>query len=250
MASFRVDVEWDERSGAAAATLHQDGAPPRLYTAGDPRAAAREACDAALRGTARPSRPAGSAAETDPLRRALLWTAIASLSLSAVIAIATFLGGDLEDDWQVPVSTLAVTLYSLTAGGAAALLSRTPDSLLARAGVAVSLIAGVLALIIIWSDHPDDNDGLVNTWAIATVLAIACAQVALLLGRARDDDGDPVRITLVATVVAVTAVAVLFSAAILNDFRGGDGWARLLGSLLVLDALGTVLLPILRKLQD
>jgi hypothetical protein len=54
--------------------------------------------------------------------------------------------------------------------------------------------------------------------------------------------------TLRATVVTSSVLATLVSLAIVGEWDDGDWW-RVLASLVVLDLLGTALVPILRKLQ-
>jgi hypothetical protein len=88
----------------------------------------------------------------------------------------------------------------------------------------------------------------VKLWLVATVVAVVGSHLALLLSRARDDDGSPVRMTLRATVVTSSVLATLVSLAIVGEWDDGDWW-RVLASLVVLDLLGTALVPILRKLQ-
>jgi ABC-type Fe3+-siderophore transport system permease subunit len=156
---------------------------------------------------------------------------------------------DWEEDWQIPTTTLAVSVYSFLALGAAALVDRRQVSILGRGGVAVSLLAGALALVLIWFDGADENDSLVNVWAVATVGAVVGAHVCLLLARARDDDSDAIRTILLGTVAVSAVLGTLVSLAIVRDWDD-DGWWRVLGSLAVLAALGTALVPILRKLQD
>jgi hypothetical protein len=181
----------------------------------------------------------------------LLWTAIAGLSISALIAIVFFFAADIDwdDDWQIPTTTFATSVYSFLALGSAALLDRRPGSPLGRAGVATSLGAGFLAILLIWFESLDDSDFVVKLWAIATVAAVVGSHVALLLARARDDDDGPVRTTLRATVAISSVLGTLVALAILGEWDDGDWW-RVLGSLAVLDVLGTALVPILRKLQD
>jgi hypothetical protein len=247
--SFAIDVEWDEQRQGAAATLREDGSPTRRYDADDPRAAARLAFDAAA--ATFPDRGPARTGEGRDLRRALLWTAIAGLSVSALIAVVYFLSGgaDIDDDWQIPTTTLAISVYSFLALGSAALLDRRPGSPLAQGGIGAALLAGGLALVLIWVESADDSDAFVQLWGIATVVAVAAAHISLLLTRARDDDGDAVRATLRATLGVAIVLALVICVGILAE-PDDDYWWRIVGTLAVLDALGTALVPILRKLAD
>jgi len=247
--SFAIDVEWDDQRQGAAATLHEDGSTPRRYDADDPRAAARLAFDAAA--ATFPTHGPTQTGEGRELRRALLWTAIAGLSVSALIAVVYFLSGsvDIDDGWQIPTTTLAISVYSFLALGSAALLDRRPGSPLAQGGIGVSLLAGGLALALIWIDAAEDSDAFVKLWGIATVAAVVAAHVALLLTRARDHDGDAVRTTLRVTLGVAGVLAAVICVGILAE-PDDDYWWRIVGTLAVLDALGTALVPILRKLAD
>jgi hypothetical protein len=155
---------------------------------------------------------------------------------------------DWDDEWQIPTTTFATSVYSFLALGSAALLDRRPGSPLGRGGVATSLVAGFLALLLIWFESVDDNEAVLKLWGIATVAAVVASHVALLLARARDDDGSAVSTTLMLTVATSSLLGTLVALAIVGEWDDGDWW-RALGSLAVLDLLGTALVPILRKLQ-
>jgi len=191
--------------------------------------------------------PTGGAGIT----RAMLRVSVACLTVAALIAIAALLGGDYGDtEARISLTVLAIAVYNVTGMAGVALARDRAAGWVGGLCAAASAIAFVLALAAIWWEVFDDGDedGAIRAWGIATVLAVSLAQASLLLSRRRPYDGDTVRAIRAGTLIAIAAVAILVIVAI----AGGDvsdGYWRLLGAVAVLDVLGTILVPIVRRLH-
>ena len=188
-----------------------------------------------------------------PAPGTMLKVSIACLCLAALIAIGALLAGNYgETEAKVTLTTLAVAIYNLTGMAGVAARSHPRLATLGLLGIATAVIAFVLVLPVIWADweNGDDEDSLVQAWGIATVLTISLAQASMLMLRRRDDDGNAVWTVLLGTLAAIAAVALLLMIAILNEFEDiEDGFYRVLGVFGVLDVLGMLVTPLLRRLQ-
>jgi hypothetical protein len=172
---------------------------------------------------------------------------LVSLAVAALIGIIALFSGELgETQGRILLTTL------LTGGvGIAALchlaVAGRPVRIVGALGLAVTAIAFVLGLLLIWNDGGGDLSALYRAFGVSVVLAISFAQANLLLllsGRRR----TALRAGLAATlgfVFVATAMEVLPLAtdgAIPGD--AGDLYWRVFGAVAILDALGTVALPI------
>lgn len=171
--------------------------------------------------------------------------AIASLCLAALVAIAALVGGDLDDtSARVAITAVAVSVYSILAMPGFAAYEDSGTRVLGAAGVGVSGLALILALVGIWQRDGGDH---LEGWAVVSVLALALAHSTLLILGRRPQDSSAVRAVLGLTVVAIALVALVAWDLILSD-GSSDAGIRILGIFAVLDVLGTAVLPIMRRL--
>lgn len=181
-------------------------------------------------------------------RRAAVIVIIVSLSLTALLGIAVlFTGGFGEVQGRILLTALLIAGFSITALCDLAVAGRTLR-LVAFAGLVVSGIALVFGLFTIWWDPGTDGWGDLLRWfGIAGVWAVSLAQVNLLLllgGRRR----LAVRIGLGITIVFIALVALLITLPIATNGSipgdlGLDYW-RVFGVFVILDALGTIVVPV------
>lgn len=181
------------------------------------------------------------------IRGILLVSLIASLSISALIAIFVFLFGDFgETEIKLILTTLTIGGYSLTGMCSSALYERRRYILLARAGIMVSAIAFLITIGAIWEII--DFDDIWQLLAIFTVLAFSIAHSSLLL--LAPSDKSLVNRSLAATITFIVIVALMLIYLVLADDNDvGDFYFRWLGVFAVLDVLGTVVTPILKKVS-
>ena len=188
-------------------------------------------------------------ADTRRIKRILLRLALVALAVGAVIAIAAIVTGRLDRaEAQILLTDVVVLVYSLFALSVATVATRNP--LLAAAGWVCCACGTLLALVAIWvwsNDAPD----LYRVMGISFVGAFTLAHDSLLVSRRRESDGPPVRAISAATVAIVSALGILVALAITGiPDRSTPWYLRLLGVIGVLDLLGTVALPIARKIES
>ena len=182
------------------------------------------------------------------LARRLASVVIVALCAAALTAIVAFLVGDfVETETRILGMSLALVAYSLTGLAATARFDRSA-AWLGRLGRAVSAVGLVTALALIWGSWDEGSEALAKVAPIAFVLALSLAHAALLLPR-HGDDGPPADKLLVATLAAVALLAAMLVGLILDDGEAGEVFYRLLGVVAVLHALGTILVPIRRRLS-
>ncbi|RZS59351.1 hypothetical protein EV141_0572 [Microcella putealis] len=182
-------------------------------------------------------------------RRGAIYGIIISFSAAALVGIVALLGGDFgETQGRVVLTTVLVGAFSITALCHLAVADRAMR-VVAAVGLLASAAGLVFGLVLIWRDWdaPGFDDWL-RAFATAGILAVSVAHANLLLllaGRRR----RVIRVGLALTLVAIAVVAVMLILPILTDgdIPGPDAelYWRVAGVVGILDALGTVVVPVL-----
>lgn len=175
--------------------------------------------------------------------RVVLKFGIGLLCTAAFVLILVILSGSELDDTSAKAfgTAAAVAFLSLTAVAGSHLTLRQPQlSLFGYITVGASGLALLVTLVAIWSGSDGDN------WRPAIyclIAAFACAHTAVLLSKSDTDE----RIALVraATIAALWLLVVMTIVEISSP--GDDVDPQGFGVLAVLYALGTVVLPLLRR---
>jgi hypothetical protein len=183
------------------------------------------------------------------LKKIFLIGLIVSLSLTALIAIGIFIGGKFgKTEGRVLTSTLAVGIYSLTGLCNSVLLNKQKGAVLALFGIVISLIAFFVNIATIW-----EMQGLEATWKPCLsllILSVASGHASLLL--ATCPSAKPLAtVSLYSTMVFIGIVAGMLLYLILqsNFIHMEEGFYRALGVFSVLNVLGTIVTPILKKIN-
>lgn len=188
-------------------------------------------------------------------RRAAVIGIIVSLSITAVIGIATLLTGDFGDTQsRILGTTLLIAAFSITSLCHLAVAGRALR-IVGYVGIAVSVVALIAGVVLIWRDWGDYGslDVLFKAFAIFSILAVsfAHANLLLLLGERKR---PVIRIGLFVTVGLIAVVASMLILPILTDGDipgDNDDYWRVFGVVAILDALGTIVLPVMsRFLRD
>lgn len=184
-------------------------------------------------------------------RRAAVVALVVSISLTAVVGIVVLLTGDFgEVQGRVLTTTLLVAGFSTVALCHLAVAGR-PVRVVGFVGLAVSAIALVIGLVLIWTPWDSWSGGSGELWrwfGVTGILALSLAHANLLLllaGRRHPF----VRTAMAITVAAIALVALVLILPILSDgaIPGDTGWDaywRWFGVIAIVDALGTVVLPV------
>jgi hypothetical protein len=182
-------------------------------------------------------------------RRATIVAVVVSLVLAAVLGIAALLGGEFgELQGRILLTTVTVAAFGTTSLCHLAVVTRSVRAV-GFTGIAASLVAALCALVLIWRDWSGEvAEGWSKALALSAIAAVSLAQANLLLllaGRRH----PVIRVSLGVTLLAITAAAVMVALPILTDGDipgdDGDGYWRALGVVGILDALGTIALPVL-----
>ena len=184
------------------------------------------------------------------VRRIAVVAIIASMSITAIVGIVALLGGDFgQSQIQNILTTLLISGFSVVTLCHLAVAGR-PVRIVGFAGIGVSVVALALGLALIWAVWGDGTSTvleLLRWFGASGILALSLAQANLLLllaGRRH----PVVRVALAATLVTITVVAVMLIVPILTEYvipgANADAYWRWFGVVAILDALGTVVLPV------
>lgn len=167
---------------------------------------------------------------------------IGVLCVAAFALILVILSGNHLDDTSGRAigTAVALALLSLTAIAGSHLRLRQPQlALFGVATVAVSMLAFLVVAAAIWSEDNWEPAGICLT------LALASGHSSVLLAGVDDRDDDAVRLVRGGTLVALWLLALMLIGELLES---GDNLSpQGIGVLAVLYALGTLLLPLLRR---
>lgn len=182
------------------------------------------------------------------LRRTFMWAMVVSLSACALAGIVVLLFPRIAYEGEVLGSAATVGLYSLLAMVCAIVLERARARFhrpLAVAGIALALLAMLLVLAAIWDTPNLPDEEAMKTVLSATLLAANIAHLGLygptrLFGAAR---------WAKIGAISGTTLFCLLTIAFVWLEPPEDFFARLLGILAILAVTGSLLTPILWKMQ-
>ncbi|MFF2369840.1 hypothetical protein [Agromyces sp. NPDC058110] len=199
--------------------------------------------------------PSAAARALRGYRRTAIVVLVASLSITAVVGIVTLLSGEFgEVQGRVLGTTLLIAGASILALCHLSVVAR-PVRAVGFVGLAASAVVLVIGLVLIWTPWYDNGGGwpadLWRWFGITSIIAVSLAHANLLLqlsGRRR----RAVRIALAVTLAAIAIVAVMLVLPLLTDWEvpGDDGetYWRWFGVVAIVDALGTIVLPVVAVL--
>jgi hypothetical protein len=186
------------------------------------------------------------------IRRTAVLFIIVSLSLTALVGIVTLLTATFgEVQGKIILTTLLVAGFSITALCHLAVVGRALR-VVGFVGIGVSVLALATGAILIWSSWDNSTEvwgNVLKAFFVFGILAVSLAHANLLL-LLEDRRSLAIRYGLIATVVMIAALAALIIIPIVTDGRipgDNDGYWRALGVIAILDALGTIVLPVLSR---
>jgi hypothetical protein len=177
--------------------------------------------------------------------------AVMGLCLMACAGIVVLL---VADSWELSLNlattAVALVLFGLAAAVATSVIGVRPLAWIGWLGIAVAVVGFGLTMGTLWSlpEEGVGNEALAKASGILFVFSIALAVVSRMLGQLGSDDNRLVGWVIGATVLAVLALAALFTIAILEEVES-DTYYRAVAVVAVLWALGTALVPLLRLLR-
>ncbi|HQU93993.1 MAG TPA: bZIP transcription factor [Pyrinomonadaceae bacterium] len=181
-------------------------------------------------------------------RRIFLIALIASVAISAVLGIGVILLGNFGYiEIRVLMTTFTITVMSICGLACGAYLEQEPGRILPKVGIGLSLIAALMALLIIW-DVLDDSEEFIKSFVTATILAVACSHLSLLSLARLDRRFAWTR--LAAWICIWSLSAILIFIIWVEPASTSDLIYRVIGVLAILIASITVITPVLHKLSS
>jgi len=181
------------------------------------------------------------------LKKIFLKSVIISLLLSAFTGIIVFLVGDLTDlEIKVLFTLLVIVSYSLTGLSAAALYEKKGASFSAISGIIFSVVGLIYFTLLIWGGSGSDVFDLYKSVLTFIIVPVAFAHSSLLLMITTKN--VLIKNIVTATNYVIFILALMLLIPIWNELDNvGDFYFRLIGVFAILDVLGTILIPILKK---
>ncbi|MDX6633901.1 MAG: hypothetical protein QOF06_104 [Solirubrobacterales bacterium] len=181
----------------------------------------------------------------DDLQRVIKLSIGVLCGAAFVLILIILSGNEIDDTSGKAIGTaMALAFLSLTAVAGSHLGLRQPQlSLFGFATVAASALAFLVTTVAIWSGWESDN------WKPAIyslIVAFACGHTSVLLAGRDEAEEDGLKLARGATIALLWLLVVLTIAEISSP--GNDVDPQGLGVVAVLYALGTILLPLLRRL--
>jgi hypothetical protein len=182
------------------------------------------------------------------LRKVFLISLVTSLTIGSLIGIFIFLFGELGDiEVKILLTTVSVGGFSL----AGLVSSVSYEKHLYKTFSLISIITAVsgfsVMILTIW-----EILSFGDVWKIAlvlTIFSVALAHISISLFMKTDK--PIVNAAATSTIVAISIVAGMLVYLVLSEVSGfGEFYFRLLGVFVILDVLGTIVTPILSKLNS
>ncbi|MBI2039077.1 MAG: hypothetical protein HYT22_02265 [Candidatus Niyogibacteria bacterium] len=183
-------------------------------------------------------------------KRGLLWAGIGALSLSALGAIFIFLFGKFgELEVRLLLTALTIGWYSMCASATFGFHEKDLG-FITVIGVVISVVGAFTALHEIWFPSWDFWGDDLRAVFFFLVVSFSIAHSALLLKMQFGSGSRWVSGINITTMVVVWCIAGMLTWLIFSDnwLDFSEFFFRLLASLVVLDLLGTILAPTVKKL--
>ena len=185
-----------------------------------------------------------STAEPFPVKKAFLYSLVASVLLSAFLGIIAILSG--RFGWvevRIILTTVTIALASICGLGCGAYLGTKPGQALPLSGIVLTLLAAVMIIMGMWIEV--ESEGFWKLAVSISVFAVACAHLSLL-SMARL--AEWFQWSLVAAYVVIFGVASLIVVMIFFEIDE-TGMFQLLGVAAIVDAAMTILVPLFHRLS-
>jgi hypothetical protein len=186
------------------------------------------------------------------IKRYFLLALVAALCISALGGIYIFIFGRFQDtEMRVMGTTLSLAVFSLTGLSCSVWLERNKLLLLAYAGIALSALSWLLAVLLIWEvvGHSSKTiEQLSKAEVSGVVLSVAFAYSSLLLLlRSHSSLVDNI---IYSTLGCLSVISIMLIGLTWFEWQVRDQFWRALGVFAILTVLGTLLAPIVWRIQS
>jgi hypothetical protein len=180
-------------------------------------------------------------------RLLFLWALVASLCVTAAIAIGTLLFAEFDETAaRILLTTTFLSVASLLSLPAGVLLDQGRARALAWGTIATAAAGFLAAMVAVWADRDEEW-----VWKLALtfgLIAVAGAQAAASTSRRSPADDRRLAWLYALGIILTVALAALIAVAVWWELEDSAGYFRLLGATAVAAVLATLLQPILRRL--
>ena len=187
------------------------------------------------------------------LKKVFLYLLIASVSISALLAIWVILADDFGDfQGRVLATTLSIVATSILglacgAFGESAKAKHTALKIIPFLGTILTLVCAFTILGLIWELFRSQDSNILKTIAVSGIFAFSLSQLSLL---SLANLSKNFRWSLTAAYIVVLGLASLISAIIIIEPRSEETFImRLIGVLSIIDGSLTVIIPIFHYLS-
>jgi hypothetical protein len=177
-------------------------------------------------------------------KRVFVIVIIISLVLCAIIGILIFIFGSFEQtQLDILLTSLSLALASIAGLADTSLYTRNKYQIFSLTGLAVTGIAFLLSLILIWESSAF-TQGLGQWFITFIVIAGAFAHISLLLliePKAKFIEYIQLSTFVIIGIVVLIIIYIIFAT------PSEDLYVRFLGTFAILDVLGTIVTPLINK---
>jgi hypothetical protein len=180
-------------------------------------------------------------------RRVIVAVIVVSFGVAAISGIVVLLGAEMGPTaWRVLSTTSVVGAFSVAVLCCVSLVGRRLQTF-GFVGAGVSVVGAVLVLVALWAQPTWEAEAFWDSlWtAVAASVGFSFASLLLLLA---DRRRTAVRVGLIVTLALFAIVFVMVIFPVWTDEYGGEYYARVLGIVSILAALGAIVLPVLSLL--
>ena len=185
------------------------------------------------------------------VKRFMLVVLAAAFCIAALGGIYAFVFGNFSDiQIRIMITSLSLTVFSLTGLSCAVWIEKKRLLPLAYSGITVSGLTWLIIFRLTWEMHENSGhwvETLTKLGGMGVVLSLALAYSSLLLTM-RKSAGVVANI-INFTLGCLSVVAIMLLGLIWFEWQVQSQFWRVLGVFAILTVLGTVLAPLVRKLQ-
>ena len=179
-------------------------------------------------------------------KKYFLTTLVVALSISALIGIIIFLFSDFgEIEIQLLLTTLSIGGYSLTGLCSSIIYNREDLKAFSIYGMLISIVGFITTILGIWEIL--DFGNLWKIIAIFIILSVGTAHASLIM--LIKTNIEKVKLLMTVTISFISVICLMLIYSTINEFSETEFYYRMLGVIGILIVLGTIVTPILNKMD-
>ena len=185
------------------------------------------------------------------VKRYIIMVLVATLCVAAIGGIYAFIFGSFSDiQVRIMITSLSLAVFSLTGLSCAVWIEKKRLLPLAYSGITISGLTWLIILRLTWDMHENSGhwvETLNKLGGMGAVLSLALAYSSLLLTLRKS--AGVVEYIINFTLGCLSVVTIMLLGLIWFEWQVHSQFWRVLGVFAILTVLGTVLTPLVRRLQ-